>query len=172
MMGTRGKEKDLEKGLSTLERTPKDLTKIVARPRNHEDQAVDGCVGYGVVFYGPGWVVADPQRVHGSWLGLWVLAMGLGMQIEREREKKAGQTESVGGGERIPTRSWSVGSGYRLMMGTRGKEKDLEKGLSTLERTPKVKFGILPWSSVVDVVDGLDHIRPVWPCDDDVFWMS
>ena len=35
------------------------------------------------------------------------------------------------------------------MMGTRGKDKDLEKGLSTPERTPKVSGmdrTILPWS--------------------------
>ncbi|CDY54036.1 BnaC08g47540D [Brassica napus] len=42
MMATRGKEKDLEKGLSTPERTPKavvglDQTRTVARQRNHED---------------------------------------------------------------------------------------------------------------------------------------
>ncbi|KAF8090080.1 hypothetical protein N665_0488s0004 [Sinapis alba] len=36
-MGTRGKDKDLEKGLSTPERMPKDQTRTVARPRNHED---------------------------------------------------------------------------------------------------------------------------------------
>ncbi|KAG2313776.1 hypothetical protein Bca52824_016898 [Brassica carinata] len=45
MMSTRGKEKDVDKGLSTPERTPKDLTRTVARPRSHEDQAVYGCVG-------------------------------------------------------------------------------------------------------------------------------
>ncbi|WZY93915.1 hypothetical protein YC2023_066244 [Brassica napus] len=56
---------------------------------------------------------------------------------KREREKKAGQTETVGGGDRTPTRSWSVGRGEHSVMATRGKEKDLEKGLSTPERTPK-----------------------------------
>lgn len=67
---------------------------------------------------------------------------------KREREKKAGQTETVGGGDRTPTRSWSVGRGEHSVMATRGKEKDLEKGLSTPERTPKVSGmdrTILPW---------------------------
>ncbi|KAL0702319.1 hypothetical protein Bca4012_058441 [Brassica carinata] len=70
-MSTRGKEKDLEKGLSTLERTPKvsgmdrtilswprwnsvyavDQTRTVARPRNHEDLSRDGCVGCGIVLF-------------------------------------------------------------------------------------------------------------------------
>ncbi|KAG2311940.1 hypothetical protein Bca52824_023497 [Brassica carinata] len=48
MMSTRGKEKDLEKGLSTPERTPKDQTRTVARPRNYEDLSRDGCVGCGI----------------------------------------------------------------------------------------------------------------------------
>ena len=39
-------------------------------------------------------------------------------------------------------------SGDRLRMGTRGKDKDLDKGLSTPDRTPKVSGmdrTILPW---------------------------
>ncbi|KAG2328594.1 hypothetical protein Bca52824_011322 [Brassica carinata] len=81
-----------------------------------------------------------------------------------KRKREEGRPNQVGGGgDRIPTRSWSVGSGDRLMMGTRGKEKDLEKGLSTPERTPKEAAGASGHVGADDV-----HLAAALPIQTDV----
>ncbi|KAF8096224.1 hypothetical protein N665_0314s0002 [Sinapis alba] len=87
-----------------------------------------------------------------QWTGPWSL------QSNRIRERRGGWRQlgrrgangaSYTHSANKSCMSWLVWSGDRLRMGTRGKDKDLEKGLSTPERTPKVRFGNKPWSIVV-----------------------
>ncbi|KAG2297864.1 hypothetical protein Bca52824_034336 [Brassica carinata] len=74
---------------------------------------------------------------HGGPMGLWlgqegpgVRACSIGLCSISPKERRA-----VPSGWR---QSWLVWCGDHVVMSTRGNEKDVEKGLSTPERTPKV----------------------------------
>ncbi|KAL0722995.1 hypothetical protein Bca4012_037595 [Brassica carinata] len=82
---------------------------------------------------GHGSVLAGHGGPVGLWLGqegpgVWACSMGLCSISPREE----------GAVTRRFVQSWLVWCGDRVMMSTRGKEKDVDKGLSTPERTPKV----------------------------------